>query len=845
VQFDWKRAALRALRIVVALAIGGAALGVVSVWIVPDPSSRVGIGERGVWREEPGAVESAGFIRRELRFFVGGTQLRASQRLRVEQGAALCALIDRRWRRMVTAPQTAPLDGILGTITVERRWLRFERIQFTVDPDTPGSCTLTADVVPFALFADDRVDVEAIKQLGFEAWLFNAHETRVAFETDGVTVMSMSGAPIAQDERSAQFVWKQPVATGSRQLEFRIQRPAREAERRAVRAILSSADRDYLPVATPVVRALLLLLPYALLVWLRSKPRLGRFEPYFELATALLLVFLVLECAQFVVHLLVLASRARVVSPYFRDIERAWHGAGAIAAAFAGVCWLVLAMRRKALAAHPARPITRFALVTAVASIIAFAATAFFWRPPMSGLWIIPAPMTANIGAVITVLAACIWIIAELTDRHRVWLGVLLAAGACGVAVAQRIENAPLIAQTIAVMLAASFFFGIVVLVRRTFFAHARWPSQWIVAAGMFVLAWLVVEKPRYGIFGVLRDVAVSAEPLTALMVVASLVLMLHALSKGQRPSMTAQVVGYVLALAGIFRSGSGFYNAVVIVAAAILLQWLFERRKTRIVAEPQAVREAVRAMITASDAERASDAMRRALLKKLAAGESKWPEYESAVKRMEVVADRKRAEADAHPLARVAFANGPLLPSWERGLVAARYAVILAIPWFLLFFSDLTEPSSPTWWLSSIAVVIRAGVQWPLMGFFFGYFYPVIRGNNGLAKSLVFFGAIVVPALIALFLFRGESGPPSTVFVFWFLQLFIQSVVVGVMAGDYLLLQHAGLRWRHLRDVHNLGVLTAYGSSVLVAIGAALSTTIAKDGMTALFELMRTWSVR
>jgi hypothetical protein len=35
-------------------------------------------------------------------------------------------------------------------------------------------------------------------------------------------------------------------------------------------------------------------------------------------------------------------------------------------------------------------------------------------------------------------------------------------------------------------------------------------------------------------------------------------------------------------------------------------------------------------------------------------------------------------------------------------------------------------------------------------------------------------------------------------------------------------------LHWRHLRDVYHLGVLSAYGSTVIVAVGAAICIAIA-----------------
>ena len=49
--------------------------------------------------------------------------------------------------------------------------------------------------------------------------------------------------------------------------------------------------------------------------------------------------------------------------------------------------------------------------------------------------------------------------------------------------------------------------------------------------------------------------------------------------------------------------------------------------------------------------------------------------------------------------------------------------------------------------------------------------------------------------------------------------------MLLGLFVGDYETLRKAGLGWRHVIDVHNLGALTAWGSSLLLAIGAAATT--------------------
>src|SRR5215217_6432288 len=58
-----------------------------------------------------------------------------------------------------------------------------------------------------------------------------------------------------------------------------------------------------------------------------------------------------------------------------------------------------------------------------------------------------------------------------------------------------------------------------------------------------------------------------------------------------------------------------------------------------------------------------------------------------------------------------------------------------------------------------------------------------------------------------------------------------IQCMLLGLISGDYETLRRAGLSWRHLIGVHNLGSLVAWGSSVLVAVGAAITTLLTSEG--------------
>ena len=83
-----------------------------------------------------------------------------------------------------------------------------------------------------------------------------------------------------------------------------------------------------------------------------------------------------------------------------------------------------------------------------------------------------------------------------------------------------------------------------------------------------------------------------------------------------------------------------------------------------------------------------------------------------------------------------------------------------------------------------------------------FGCFFAGIRGRNGLQKGLSYFVALVVPhaAITVIFVPAGISD--WTDVGVWVLQIFTQTMLLGVVAGDYELLRRSGLGWsRAVRD--------------------------------------------
>lgn len=165
----------------------------------------------------------------------------------------------------------------------------------------------------------------------------------------------------------------------------------------------------------------------------------------------------------------------------------------------------------------------------------------------------------------------------------------------------------------------------------------------------------------------------------------------------------------------------------------------------------------------------------------------------------------------------------------WRHAASATWWGLALGSPWIVLYL----------WQIGSVAVdhadyealEFGAGtagwivLQWPLYGFFFGYFYPRLRGHSGVAKALTVFVTIVLPP-VAYHALVGQHSDWQTYGIFA-LQMLLFSLLLGVLAGDYLLLRRVGLGWRQMLDVHNLRFVLTLGSSIAVASGGLLVTIL------------------
>jgi hypothetical protein len=350
-------------------------------------------------------------------------------------------------------------------------------------------------------------------------------------------------------------------------------------------------------------------------------------------------------------------------------------------------------------------------------------------------------------------------------------------------------------------------------------------PTAWLADASQ--IWWGQVEALAF----VLRDLFVFA-------VIVFLLKALKDASERERwPLLPPLAIGcgIVLALVSFYSSTSiWFYFPVPLVLGFVLLNWgLLVPPSQAHSAQDLAARwpALARTALTLRRLERTGAAVRKGLEDKLAKGEIAWSEYQEKLGPVTgaAEAERRNLVIDGSSVEPVLFSFGPAHLAWINGRSGAIYSVFFALPWILLSVRDLLNaPAGQSYiLLSFLASALMIAARWTLYGFFFGYFYAYIRGRNGFQKALAFWFALVLPSVLASLLSSSLSRASLAPLLFWTLQVFLHCVLLGLFAGELESLWRAGLSWRQLLEFHNLTALSAWGSSVLIALGAAVTTAL------------------
>jgi hypothetical protein len=145
-----------------------------------------------------------------------------------------------------------------------------------------------------------------------------------------------------------------------------------------------------------------------------------------------------------------------------------------------------------------------------------------------------------------------------------------------------------------------------------------------------------------------------------------------------------------------------------------------------------------------------------------------------------------------------------------------------------------------PLEFLMATAVALA---KWSFIGLVFGYFYPALGGRDGLSKGLRFFAALVGPLAVQQALSSPQPGPEWKGFVLMVAQLLIHTLLLGLIANDYAVIRRYGYGWRNLLEVHNMGALTAYVSTLVVAIGTAVTTLVSAQATVVAKSAFEQWT--
>jgi len=300
-------------------------------------------------------------------------------------------------------------------------------------------------------------------------------------------------------------------------------------------------------------------------------------------------------------------------------------------------------------------------------------------------------------------------------------------------------------------------------------------------------------------------------------------------------PSLSQRDIdcGIALGITAFFSTTSvWFYFPIPLIAGYVLLRWfLLEPPEYASVAARHSGewKELVKSALKLRDAEQLCADLRKGLRDKLTKGEIQWDDYQSRVDSAEARAKVRRDALvrDNCPIDKVLFSFGTIDSAWESGCSAALFSVVFALPWILLSIRDLLkEPSGESYlllyFLGSATMIVA---RWALYGFFFGYFYAYLRGRNGFQKALALWFTLVTPAVLASVVSSSLDRASLAPLLFWVVQVFLHCMLLGLFVGELQQLWRADLSWRQLLDFHNVTGLSVWGSSFVLALGAAITT--------------------
>jgi hypothetical protein len=111
----------------------------------------------------------------------------------------------------------------------------------------------------------------------------------------------------------------------------------------------------------------------------------------------------------------------------------------------------------------------------------------------------------------------------------------------------------------------------------------------------------------------------------------------------------------------------------------------------------------------------------------------------------------------------------------------------------------------------------------WPGLGWFVGYFLPLLRGKNGAEKALwVFIAGVGATLPMHALWYDGRDWAQALI---WDLEFFSFTLVAAVILCDFRALRAAGMRAADWVNVHNWRFVITWSTALLAAVGTVAVT--------------------
>ena len=232
--------------------------------------------------------------------------------------------------------------------------------------------------------------------------------------------------------------------------------------------------------------------------------------------------------------------------------------------------------------------------------------------------------------------------------------------------------------------------------------------------------------------------------------------------------------------------------------------------------------------IVSLNMAERAYRELYKTLSSKMGKGESDYASFKKEIdaRRKELDDYNQQANVRGEPIKNVALTFGPKQTAWANGGHGAFWAAIFAVPWigiwlFNFMAAEATTAPYPLW--SFFSDSLNLLLSWIGIGFMFGYFYPYLRGRNGMQKGLWLWAMAVLPSL-PLALINNSTLLQWQGLLLWALQMFIHCMLLGLVAFDYMTLRQGYRDWQMLFELHGIPSVGISISSILLAAGTAIT---------------------